>query len=423
MKNALAERATPEEKAGAGLGLLVLLGILTAFDSMSVDMYLPAFTIIQDSLGFASGTIQMSLSVFLLGLAVGQSVSGPLADGYGRRVPLLIGIAVFGVASAMVAFADGAGMFMAGRFLQGLGGAAGLVIPRAIVSDLYNAESATKIFTFLVQVQSISPIIAPPLGGLMLGALGWRSIFWVLVVFSAATLVATVMRIPETHPEEDRTRLTLGSVFGGYWRLLCNRRYLGMTLSMGFIMATLFGYISGSSFVFMTYFGLSPTAYSIIFAVNSIGMILVGQLNFLLVKKMSLKRHLGLGFAVHLFFLLLFLIAVFMGVASMEVTVALLFFAMSSLGLLFGGVTSESMYSADARSMGSASALLGVVQYVFGGGAGIVLGIFHDNTLVPYAVVLCVCSIFAVVCWALAARIEILRDAEMPSPEAVVMHH
>lgn len=157
MKNARLDRAVSTERTGAGVGLLVLLGILTAFDSMSIDMYLPAFTTIQDSLGFASGTMQVSLSVFLLGLAVGQSVSGPLVDGYGRRIPLLVGIAIFGLAFAMVALADGSGIFLAGRFLQGLGGAAGLVIPRAIVSDLYDSAEATKIFTLLIQIQLISP--------------------------------------------------------------------------------------------------------------------------------------------------------------------------------------------------------------------------------------------------------------------------
>lgn len=194
-----------------------------------------------------------------------------------------------------------------------------------------------------------------------------------------------------------------------------------MTLSMGFIMATLFGYISGSSFVFMTLFELSSTTYSIIFAVNSIGMILVGQLNFVLVKRMSLMRHLALGFSIHLFFMLLFFIAVFLGMASMEVTVVLLFLAMSSLGLLFGGVTSESMYSADAKSMGSASALLGVIQYAFGG--GILLGIFHDNTMEPYAVILLASAVLAMTCWALVVRVDTFRDDTAASPGAAGMHH
>ena len=399
MKNAEATAT-----GAAGIGLLVLLGILTAFDSMSIDMYLPAFPAIQDSLRLDSGTMQMSLSVFLLGLAVGQAVSGPLVDGYGRRIPLLAGIALFGAASAFAASAGSMEMFMAGRFLQGLGGAAGLVIPRAIVGDLYDSAGATKIFTLLIQIQSISPILAPPIGGLLLGAFGWRSIFWVLVVFAALTFAASLGRVPETLPVEMRTRPTPANIAASYWQLLRNRRYLGMTVAMGFVMATLFGYISGSSFVFMTHYGLSATAYSAVFAANSVGMILTGQLNYYLCTRMPLRTILAGGFAALLLFMLLFLAAVFLDMAGMWTALVLLFLATSSLGLLFGGITSESMFSADPRQMGAASSLLGVIQYVFGGAAGIVLGVFHTGTLRPYAVVLCVCSILAVASWALADR-------------------
>lgn len=407
-------------KSGAGLGLLVLLGVLTAFDSMSIDMYLPAFTAIQADLHFDSGTMQMSLSVFLLGLAVGQAVSGPVADAFGRKTPLLAGIAVFGLASALAAGAVNVEMFMAGRFLQGLGGAAGLVISRTIASDLYDAANATKIFTLLIQIQSISPILAPPLGGLLLGAWGWKSIFIVLVIFAAATYVATVARIPETQPRENRTPFTMGAIAASYWRLLRTRRYLGMTVCMGFVMATLFGYISGSSYVFMTHFGLSPTAYSLIFAANSIGMILVGQLNFVLCKIMSLRKVLAIGFTCHLVPTLLFVAAVVTDAAGVEVVIALLFLSMSNLGLLFGGLTSESMFSADPKILGSASALLGVVQYAFGGAAGVVLGLLHNNTLFPYALVLGTCSVCAVVSWVMAekARNE-YADAAI-SPDALV---
>lgn len=391
-------------KAGAGIGLLALLGILTAFDSMSIDMYLPAFTAIQNDLHFDSGTMQMSLSVFLLGLAVGQAVSGPVADAFGRKTPLLAGIAVFGLASALAAWAVNVEMFMAGRFLQGLGGAAGLVISRTIASDLYDAENATRIFTLLIQIQSISPILAPPLGGLLLGAWGWKSIFLVLVVFAAATYVATVVRIPETQPRENRTPFTMKAVAASYWSLLRTKRYLGMTVCMGFVMATLFGYISGSSYVFMPHFGLSPTAYSLIFAANSVGMILVGQLNFVLCKIMSLNKVLAIGFVAHLVPTLLFVAAVLAGADNVEVVIGLLFLSMSSLGLLFGGLTSESMFSADPKILGSASALLGVVQYAFGGAAGVALGLLHNNTLVPYALILGACSVCAAACWILAAR-------------------
>lgn len=402
---------TPTAKAGAGIGLLVLLGILTAFDSMSIDMYLPAFTTIQTSLGLSAGTVQLSLSVFLFGLAAGQAVSGPLVDAYGRKTPLLAGIVVFGVASALVALSGEGGMFLVGRFLQGLGGAAGLVIPRAIVGDLYAAANAAKIFALLVQVQSVSPIVAPVLGGLLLGAFGWRSIFWILTVFAALTAVATVWRVPETHPPALRTLLTFTNVLTAYWRLLTNRRYLGMTLSMGFVMATLFGYISGSSFVFMSHYGLTATQYSFVFSAASVGMILTGQLNFVLVDRMGLGRFLAMGFIIHVAFVGAFLVSVLLGAAGLWTAIILLFLAMSSLGLLFGGLTSESMFSAEPKMLGTASALLGVIQYLFGAAAGLVLGVTDDGTLRPYALLLFVCSALAAASWALSTKLKIRHEA------------
>ena len=391
-------------KKGVGLALLILLGALTAFDSIAIDMYLPAFQVMENDLRLPGGAIQMSLSVFLIGLAVGQAVSGPLVDSLGRRNPLLVGIVLFGGASALVALASNLPMLMIGRFLQGLGGAAGLVIPRAIVSDLYEASEATRIFTFLIQIQSISPIAAPLLGGVLLSLLGWQSIFWILVIVAALALAGAIGIIPETLPQEARSRLTPAVVLRNFGGVLRNTRFLGMSLSAGLLMGTLFGYISASSFVFMTYFGLSASNYSLIFAVNSVGMILAGQLNLYLTKKMSTRRNLAFGFMVHLCFTVALLAAIAAGFAQLEIIGILLFLATSSLCLIFGGITAETMYSVEHSLAGSASAILGVMQYAIGGGAGLVLGLIHNNTLLPLAVLMMVCSALSVTFWAWAAR-------------------
>jgi len=391
-------------RKAAGLGLLVVLGALTAFDSIAIDMYLPAFKAMEADLNLAPGAMQMSLSVFLIGLAAGQAVSGPLVDSLGRRGPLLVGIVLFGAASALVALSTNIQMLMIGRFVQGLGGAAGLVIPRAIVSDLYEAREATRIFTLLIQIQSISPIAAPLLGGLVLGLWGWSSIFWILVIFAGLALAATALVVPETLPPAERARLTVPNVLRNYWTVLKNKRFLGMSLSAGLVMGTLFGYISASSFVFMTYFGLSASNYSIIFAVNSVGMILAGQLNFFLCARMSARRNLALGFTTHLVFTVALLGAVLAGFDSLPVVLVLLFLSTSSLCLIFGGITAESMYSVEHSRAGSASALLGVLQYAIGGGAGMVIGLIHNGSLIPLTVVMTVCSTLSVFFWALAGR-------------------
>ena len=391
---------------GAAFGLLILLGALTAFDSIAIDMYLPAFSAIESDLALSAGMMPMSLSVFLIGLAVGQIISGPVADSHGRRLPLLAGIALFGVASCLVAMSSNVTMLMVGRFFQGIGGATGLVVPRAIVSDLYDARQAPRIFTLLSQVQSISPILAPILGGLVLNFWNWRGIFWVLVACSVLALVSAVPSIPETQPVEARTRLTFINILKNYWGILKERRYLGMVFSGALIMGTLFGYISVSSFIFMSHFKLSSSAYSLIFAAFSIGMILVGQLNMYLLSRMDSRRNLGMGFIIHLAFLGLLVVVLLAGVERLEVVCGLLFLAVSSLSFLFGGLTSEAMFSVAQGQSGSAAALLGMLQYALGGGAGIVLGILHDGTLLtPIAALFC-CSVLACLCWKAASGLQ-----------------
>ena len=390
----------------AAFGLLILLGALTAFDSIAIDMYLPAFGAMEADLALSAGMMPMSLSVFLMGLAIGQIISGPVADSHGRRLPLLAGIVLFGAASCLVALSSNVAMLMIGRLFQGIGGATGLVVPRAIVSDLYDAKEAPRIYTFLGQVQSISPILAPILGGLVLNFWNWRGIFWVLLACAILAFIVAIPSVPETQPVKARTRLTFSNVLKNYWEILKQPRYLGMVFANGLIMGTLFGYISVSSFIFMSYFQLSASTYSLIFAVYSIGMILVGQLNMYLLNRMDIRRNLGMGFIIHLAFLGLLAAALLAGFESLEIVCGLLFLAMSSLSFLFGGLTSETMFSVAQGKSGSAAALLGMLQSALGGGAGIVLGILHDGTLLTPIAALCCCSVLACVCWRMASGLR-----------------
>lgn len=391
---------------GATLGLLVLLGALTAFDSIAIDMYLPAFSAIESDLALSAGMMPMSLSVFLIGLAVGQLICGPVADSYGRRLPLLAGIVLFGVASCLAAMSTNITMLMVSRFFQGIGGATGLVIPRAIVSDLYDARQAPRIYTLLGQVMAIAPIVAPILGVIVLNLWSWRGIFWVLVTCSVLAFLFATPSVPETQPVDARTRLTLVNVLKNYWEILKGRRYLGMVLANGMIMGTFFGYISVSSFIFMSHFELSSSAYSLVFAAFSGGMILAGQLNMYLLSRMDIKRNLGMGFIVHLVFMASLVCMLLAGFDSLEIVCGLLFLAVSSLSFLFGGLTSETMFSVAQGKSGSAAALLGTLQYSVGGGAGIVLGLLHDGTLITPVAALFVSSLLACLCWMVASRIQ-----------------
>jgi len=392
----------PLLSSAASVYLIILLAVLTAFDSMAIDMYLPAFPAIQQALGSTTEAMQSSLSVFLIGLALGQAAFGPLIDRYGRRLPLLIGIALFIAGSAWLALTNDSTSFIAARFLQGLGGAAGLVIPRAIVSDLYDSGESAKIFSILMQIMALSPVAAPPLGGLLLKYFNWQAIFWSLVVIGVLTLIATLRLVPETQSREARIPLSPGNIMRSYFGLLRNRRYFWLTLSSSLIMGSLFSYIGGSAFVFMEFFQLSATTYSLIFAVIAVGMIAFGHLNLVLLRRMPHYRVLPFGLLSHFFCALLLLICVLGGLQHVAVIGALLLLTMSSLSLIFGNITAAAMFSAPPEQSGLASACLGVVQYVVAGLAALLLGALHDGSLRPLALTIAGCAFTALLSWRIA---------------------
>ena len=198
------------------LPLIVILGVFTAFEAMAIDLYLPGFRDIGRSLGANPGTMQTSLSVFVGGAAIGQLFYGPVADRFGRRGPLAFGILLFVLASVLAALSQNIAMFMVARALQGLGAAAGLVIPRAIITDRYQGRDIAKLFSALLQVMMIAPIVAPPVDGVLVAAMGWRAIFWVLALFGAASLVALLKIMPETLMYSDRAMAGLRAALLNY---------------------------------------------------------------------------------------------------------------------------------------------------------------------------------------------------------------
>lgn len=374
--------------------LIVLLGLMTAFDAMSIDMYLPGFTAIRGCFDTDAGTVQMSLSVFLIGLAVGQAIFGPLIDRFGRLVPFLIGLACFSLTSILIAMSPNMGIFIGGRFVQGLGASAGLVIPRAIISDLFDVGSTAKAYSVLMQVMSIAPIIAPPVGGLMLSYFGWAAIFWLLALSGIIALVATIFTIKETLPKAARISAKQSHPLKGYGVLLHNRSFQRLNLSGSFIMGSLFAYISGSLFVFMEYFKLSPTHFSYLFAVNAVGMVLVGQLNFFLLGKWTDRQILPVGLFLYVGATGILFATIFTGINNFYIIAGLVFMALASLGLVFGNITAVIMESAREHS-GSASAFFGVTQYVAGSLAGVVLGLLHDGSMRPWLLSCLLCAVAA----------------------------
>lgn len=374
--------------------LILLLGLMTAFDAMTIDLYLPGFSAIRSCFDTDVGTVQMSLSVFLVGLALGQAICGPFIDRFGRLLPLLTGLVLFVLTSVVIAMSPNIGIFIGGRFFQGLGAAVGLVIPRAIISDLFDGGSTAKIYSLLMQVMLIAPIIAPPVGSLMLHYFDWTAIFWLLAFLGLATLLGTIFTIKETLPKSARISAKQFHLLKGYADLLRNRSFLRLNLSGGFVMSSLFAYISASPFIFTEYFKLSPTHFSYLFAVNAIGMVLSGQLNFFLLRNWTDCQLLSVGILMHVGATGILFVAIFANVNNFYIIAGLIFISLASLGLVCGNMVSVIMKSTREHS-GSASAFFGVTQYVFGSLAGVALGLLHDGSMRPLTIVMLICAVAA----------------------------
>ncbi|RZI77290.1 MAG: Bcr/CflA family efflux MFS transporter, partial [Variovorax sp.] len=259
--------------------MALLLGLLSAIGPFAIDMYLPALPEIGQSLGAGIGAVQMSLTVFFLSLGVGQLLYGPVSDMVGRKPPLYFGLALFAAASVGCALATDVQTLILLRFVQGLGAAAGMAIPRAVVRDLHTGTDAARLMSLLMLVFSVSPILAPLAGSAVIALTGWRGVFWAVMVAAIAGLVMMFTSLQETRLPAQRRDSGLRSALAGYWLLLRDRHYLGLVFIGAFAMAGFFTYLANSSFVLIDHYGLSPTMYSVAFGVNAAAFFAAAQLN------------------------------------------------------------------------------------------------------------------------------------------------
>jgi DHA1 family bicyclomycin/chloramphenicol resistance-like MFS transporter len=370
----------------------LILGVLTALGPLAIDMYLPALPEIARELKVDVGTVQLTLSVFMIGTAVGQAFYGPIADRWGRRGPLLVGLTVFSLAAAGCAGAQSMSALLGWRLLMALGGAASMVIPRAVVRDRYAEQESAKVYSVLMLILGVSPILAPTLGGQMLGATGWRGIFWVLAGIGVACAIVIAWGLRESLPKERRSTGGLGPVFRTYGRLLSNRSFIGVILAAGFTLGALFAYLSASAFVFIELHGMTPQRYALVFGGNAAGMIAASQLNLWLVGRMSLRRVLSGAFAVNAVAGLALVGAAATGWGGLPALIGLLFVSMSASGLIFPNIAALAMAPHGAVA-GSASALLGVAQFGVAAASGALVGLAHDGTALPMAAGLAVCAV------------------------------
>jgi DHA1 family bicyclomycin/chloramphenicol resistance-like MFS transporter len=394
---------TADEKSRGYLFRMVfILGSLSAFGPLSIDMYLPALPNLAEDLHSGASMAQLSLTACLLGMALGQIVVGPISDVRGRRGPLLIGVAVYAIASLFCAFARSIELFVFTRFIQGLAGSAGIVISRASVRDLYSGSELTRFFSFLMLVSGAAPILAPIFGGQILQFTAWRGVFLVLAAIGFCMLLVIFFGLKETLPRERRSRAGFINTMKTFQALLKNKIFMGYALSQGFVSAAMFAYISGSPFVIQNLYGVSPQMFSIFFAVNGLGIILAGQITGRLAGRVPEKKllvtGLFLGFAGGAS-----LLAVTVAGGRLVAILISLFFVVSSVGIV--GTSSFALAMQDqANSAGSASALIGLLSFILGGVMAPLVGIAGSFSALPMGIVIVSAEAAAVLSYRLLVK-------------------
>jgi len=382
------------EQVSSTRGLIFLLGMLTAFGSMSIDMYLPAFPAIARDFHVSIADVQLTLAAFNIGIALGQLLYGPLADKLGRKPNLIVGLLLYIVASAGCAFAGSVNALILLRFLQALGGCAGMVIARAVVRDKFGGNTSAGMFSTLMLIMGVAPILAPTVGGLIIQHLHWSYIFWALVAFSGSALLWVLVSLPETLPVEARNPLAVRNAFRTYSLLLRDRTFTGYALSAGMVQGGMFAYITGSSFVFIKLFGLSEQQYALLFGLNASGLIAASQLNHLLLRRYTFTQVLQAAVTINVVAALVMLITASTGLLGVYGIVVPLFFTVGSMGLTSPNATAGALQNHASRA-GSASALLGTLMFSCGALASIAVSVFASASAKPMAISIAVCGVLA----------------------------
>lgn len=374
--------------------MAIVLGLLSVIGPVAIDMYLPALPEIGGQLGASTSSVQLSLMSFMAAFAVGQLIYGPISDMIGRKPPLYIGTLVFIAGSIGCALAPSVEWLIVSRFIQGIGGCAAMSLPRAIVRDEYTGAEAAQLFSLIMLVFSISPILAPLAGSVVIAFGDWRLLFWVMGAVGVFGLILSIVALKETRPKHLRTESTIGGAIRGYGSLLKDWNFLGLTFIGAFGMSAFMAFIGNSSFVFIEHYGLTPTEYSLAFSVNAISFFAVSQSTGFMVKRFGLQRVVRTavtGFALSMALLAGIFVA---GIDSMWILSGLMFVAFGFLGLVLP-TTGVLAMEEHGEFAGTASALMGTLQMVLGAVVMGIVGAFHDGTAIPMVLGFAVCAILA----------------------------
>src|SRR5215212_2283999 len=398
----------PDNRDSRGrLRLILTLGAMTAFAPLSIDMYLPALPTLAAYFRTGTSEVQLTLSAFFFGLALGQATVGPVSDALGRRRPLLVGLAVYTLASVLCATAPSITALVALRFVQGFAGAAGIVIARAIVRDLHTGVAAAQFLSVLMLVSGLAPILAPVIGGQLLLVSPWQGVFLVLAAFGGLLLVAVGTGLRETLPPEARQTGGLTGTVTTFRALLGDRAFMGYALACGLAIAAVFCYISGASFVFQEIYGASPQTFSFIFGLNAVGLVAAGQVNGRLVRKVEPLRLLSIGLVTSAIGGLVLLAVVGSGELGASLGLAgflvPLFVVVAPIGLIMPNATVLAL-AGSPKTAGSASALLGLLQFGLGALVAPLVGLGGSGTALPMALMMAMLELAALLAFLVLGR-------------------
>ncbi len=383
--------------------LALILGALTAIGPLAIDMYLPALPTIAREFRVDASLVQSSLAAYFIGIAIGQAFYGPLSDRLGRKPILYLGLALFMGSSIGCALAQSVDALIGFRFLQALGGCAPIVIPRAIVRDHFDQAGSVRMLSMLMLVMGLAPILAPLIGGQLLVHFGWRAVFWLLTAYAAVWLTVVATLLPESLPSTRRLRHPIGEVLGVYWRLVRDRRFMGHALAGALIFAGLLAYISGSPVVFIELFHVAPEQFGFFFGVNAIGIMIASQINRWLVGRVETHRIVQTVLLVAMTAGAVLVLDAYSGFGGFVGILVPLFCYIACHGFVLPNTTALAM-SPHGSVAGSASALLGTLQFVLGAIAGSLVGVFANGTPVPMAAVVAGCGASAFLANRLVAR-------------------
>ncbi len=371
--------------------LILVMGTIISIGPLAIDMYLPAFGQMSEYFGVKESKIELTLSAYFIGIACGQILYGPLIDRFGKKLPLIFGLSIFVISSLFCATSNNINGIIFLRFAQAIGSCACLVTTRAIVRDLFSGKELAQVFSYLILITGVAPMIAPFLGGIILTNFGWQAIFWCLAGFAVLLIIISWLFLPETSFKKEK--INFSNIKKKYWKIFQDKSFLFYAICGGFSCCGMFIYITTSSFVIIKFFGASDKNYSLIFGLNGLGYVIFAQLNGWFLKFFEIKQILNSAFK---FLLLLSILLILSGFYfSNLIAISIIFFLYISLiGIILPNATAIAL-SNQGENSGSASALFGTLQFIISALGSSLISYFHNQTALPLLFAAAFCGIIA----------------------------